>query len=71
MRHFHFHFHFFISILYYILTMVKTRGKGIRLAGAGKKRPNKWIMHVLNVWKSTPGITYKQALINAKSSYKK
>ena len=56
-----------------------TIGRGIRLAGAGKKKvmervkrsPNKWIKHVMKVWKSTPGITYKQAISLARSSYRK
>lgn len=66
---------YFLILGYYIMTI----GRGIRLAGAGKKKvmervkrsPNKWIQHVMKVWKSTPGITYKQAISLARSSYRK
>ena len=58
--------------------MPKRRGGAIPSGGrtrkkkAGKKRkPNKWIQHVMKVKRSNPSMSLKQAIMKAKKTYKK
>ncbi len=47
----------------------KRRGKGLRLAGSGKRNP--WLSHVAKERKKHPGMPYKYVLQAAKKTYRR